>query len=64
MVSSRSWTRSKVVKRDPQAGQNRRRRIEAPSSVGLESFTWVSSWPQNGQRMAGSPSFGFLYRPG
>jgi hypothetical protein len=43
MVSSRSWTRSKVVKRDPQAVQKRRRRMAELSSVGRESFTWVSS---------------------
>jgi hypothetical protein len=32
-----------VVKRCPQLGQNRRRRIAALSSVGRLSFTWVSS---------------------
>jgi hypothetical protein len=53
ITSSRSCTRSNVVKRDPQDGQKRRRRIAPPSSVGRESFTWVSSWPQNGQRMGG-----------
>src|SRR5579885_1640358 len=53
-VSSRSCTRSKVVKRPPHAGHRRRRRIAALSSEGRESFTWVSSWPQNGQRMNGS----------
>jgi hypothetical protein len=41
-VSSRSWTRSNVVKRAPQFGQKRRRRIAALSSVGRESFTCVS----------------------
>src|SRR4051812_24789408 len=50
-VSSRSCTRSKVVKRAPQPGQKRRRRIAELSSVGRESFTWVSSLPQNGQRI-------------
>src|SRR3984893_9862103 len=50
-VNSRSWTRSKVVKRAPQFGQKRRRRIAPRSSVGRESFTWVSSAPQNGQRI-------------
>src|SRR3984893_6929949 len=50
-VNSRSWTRSKVVKRAPQFGQKRRRRIAPRSSVGRESFTWVSSVPQNGQRI-------------
>mgnify|MGYP007000128774 CR=1 len=46
----------KGVKRAPHAGQARRRRIEALSSVGRESFTCVSLLPQNGQRMA-SPVF-------
>jgi len=41
-----------VVKRWLQPVQNRRRRIAAESSVGRLSFTWVSSWPQNGQRIA------------
>src|SRR5258706_2301545 len=50
-VSSRNCTRSKVVKRPPQPGHRRRRRIAALSSDGLLSFTWVSSCPQNGQRM-------------
>ncbi len=40
-----------MVKRPPQAGQNRRRRIETWSSAGRLSFTWVSMLPQNGQRM-------------
>src|SRR5215813_4273175 len=56
-VSSRSWTRSKVVKRAPQFGQKRRRRIAPRSSVGRESFTWVSSVPQNGQRISIPPRF-------
>ena len=43
MTSSRSCTRSKVVKRPPHSGQRRRRRIAAPSSDGRESFTWLSS---------------------
>src|ERR1700688_1045392 len=51
-VSSRSWTRSKVVKRAAQLPQNRRRRIAPRSSVGRESLTWVSSAPQNGQRIS------------
>src|SRR5215469_4377641 len=50
-VSSRSCTRSNVVKRAAQFGQNRRRRIAARSSVGRESLTCVSSHPQNGQRI-------------
>jgi hypothetical protein len=29
----------------------RRRRIELASVLERESTTWVSSWPQNGQRM-------------
>src|SRR5207248_1477410 len=54
-VNSRSCTRSKVVKRAAQFGQNRRRRIAPRSSVGRESFTWVSSAPQNGQRISSLP---------
>src|ERR1700761_5694003 len=50
-VSSRSCTRSNVVKRAAQLVQNRRRRIAERSSVGRESLTWVSSKPQNGQRI-------------
>src|SRR5689334_22694208 len=50
-VSSRSCTRSKVVKRKLQAMQTRRRRITAESSVGRESFTWVSRLLQLGQRI-------------
>jgi hypothetical protein len=42
-VSSLSCTRSKVVKRPPQSGQTRRRRIDVLSSVGRLSFTCVSS---------------------
>ena len=49
-VRSRSWTRSKVVKRAPHSSHWRRRRIEAPSSVGRLSFTWLFSWEQKGQR--------------
>jgi hypothetical protein len=40
-----------VVKRAAQAGQKRRLRMAAPSSVGRESFTCVSSLLQNGHRM-------------
>jgi hypothetical protein len=43
---SRSCTRSKVVKRPPQVGQTRRRRMQAESSAGRESFTCVSKEPQ------------------
>src|SRR4051795_1226497 len=50
-VSSRSCTRSKVVKRNWQERHTRRRRIAAESSVGRESFTWVSRLPHFGQRM-------------
>src|SRR5262245_23527445 len=50
-VSSRSCTRSNVVKRKLQARQTRRRRITAESSVGRESFTWVSRLAQLGHRM-------------
>jgi hypothetical protein len=42
-----------VVKRKLQVRQTRRRRIAAESSVGRESFTWVSSDPQLGQRIGG-----------
>src|SRR5688500_10629635 len=49
--NSRSCTRSNVVKRPPQSGQNLRRLIAAPSSLGLLSFTWVSPLPQYGQRI-------------
>jgi len=42
-----------VVKRAPQDEHWRRRRIEALSSVGRLSFTWVSSWAQKGQRIQG-----------
>ncbi|CAA7626689.1 hypothetical protein MTBSS4_670010 [Magnetospirillum sp. SS-4] len=45
-----------MVNRDAQAGHARRRRMDALSSVGRESFTWVSSCPQKGQRMLASPS--------
>src|SRR3954471_20876479 len=50
-VNSRSCTRSKVVKRKLQAMHTRRRRITAESSVGRESFTWVSRLLQLGQRI-------------
>src|ERR1700680_3855139 len=55
-ISSRSCTRSKVVKRWPQAVHTRRRRKAALSSLGRESFTWVSRLPQNGQRIPLAPS--------
>src|SRR3546814_14813533 len=50
-VSSRSCTRSKVVKRAPQFGPCRRRRIAELSSVGRASFTCVSSLPPHGHRL-------------
>src|SRR6202041_3315377 len=50
-VNSRSCTRSKVVKRKLQVRQTRRRRMTDESSVGRESFTWVSRLPQLGQRI-------------
>jgi hypothetical protein len=57
-VSSRSCTRSNVVKRKLHAMQTRRRRITAESSVGRESFTCVSRLLQLGQRMrAKSPLY-------
>jgi hypothetical protein len=40
-----------VVKRNPQARQSRRRLIADESSVGRESFTWVSRLVQVGQRI-------------
>src|SRR5690242_19851862 len=61
-VSSRSCTRSKVVKRAALLGQCRRRRMAARSSVGRESLTCVSSLPQNGQRIAFLPPRGPLDR--
>jgi hypothetical protein len=42
--------------------QTRRRRITAESSVGRESFTWVSRLLQLGQRMDYSPSLPGLTR--
>src|SRR5215467_91567 len=50
-TSSRSWTRSKVVKRNPQARHSRRLRIAEESSVGRESLTWVSRLEHVGQRI-------------
>ena len=50
-VSSRNCMRSKVVKRWPQFAQKRRRRIATRPRSGRQSFTCVSSWPQNGQRI-------------
>jgi hypothetical protein len=47
--------RSNVVKRAPQPSHWRRRRIAVLSSVGRLSFTWLSSWAQNGQRKRQSP---------
>ncbi|GHC90645.1 hypothetical protein GCM10007079_37090 [Nocardiopsis terrae] len=38
-----------MVKRRSQTGQDRRRRMAAPSSVDLLSITRVSGWRQNGQ---------------
>src|SRR5215207_1707380 len=58
-TSSRSCTRSKVVKRKLQARHTRRRRITAESSVGRESFTWVSRLAQLGQRIP-SPFYAAL----
>src|ERR1700726_3277955 len=50
-VNSRSCTRSKVVKRKLHDRQTRRRRMTDESSVGRESFTWVSRLAQLGQRI-------------
>src|SRR5438477_5812102 len=55
-VSSRNCTRSKVVKRKLHDRHTRRRRITEESSVGRESFTWVSRLVQFGQRMTASLS--------
>src|SRR5690606_37020781 len=43
---------STVVNRRPHSGQDRRRRINAPSSASRESTTRESGWRQYGQRMA------------
>src|ERR1700704_3647974 len=40
---------SNVVNRSPQDKHSRRRRICRPSPARRESFTLVSTWPQNGQ---------------
>src|SRR5215470_10763000 len=53
-TSSRSCTRSKVVKRNPHARHKRRRLIAEESSVGRESFTCVSRLEQLGQRIVRS----------
>src|SRR5262252_9234109 len=50
-ISSRSCTRSNVVNRNPQARHSRRRLIADESSVGRESFTWVSRLEHVGQRI-------------
>src|SRR5579864_3171611 len=50
-INSRNCTRSKVVKRKLQLKHTRRRRITDESSVGRESFTWVSRLPQLGHRI-------------
>src|SRR5215468_11563018 len=50
-ISSRSCTRSNVVNRNPQARHSRRRLIADESSVGRESFTWVSRLVHVGQRI-------------
>src|SRR5580698_8911643 len=50
---------SNVVKRRPHSGQERRRRIAAPSSVSRESTTRESGKRQNGQCTA----FRLLSRP-
>src|SRR6516165_12044116 len=54
-TSSRNCTRSKVVKREPQARHRRRRRIAEESSVGRESLTCVSRLLQLGQRIRRDP---------
>src|SRR5690606_11360009 len=50
-IRSRSWMRSKVVNRPPHTEHTLRRRMTAPSSVGRESVTCVSSNWQKGQRI-------------
>src|SRR3954452_3725470 len=65
-VSSRSCTRSNVVKRNWHDRHTRRRRIAAESSVGRESFTCVSRLWHFGQRMTYFPlpaRFGRRLRP-
>ena len=57
-ISSRSCTRSKVVKRPPHEAHSAAGGSTAPSSDGRKSFTWVSGFPQNGHRNGAG-----LYRP-
>ena len=56
-VNSLSCTRSNVVNLAPQLRHALLRRIAAASSVGRESFTWVSSTPQNGHRIKVLPPY-------
>src|SRR5690606_37165047 len=51
MAGSFSSAVSKVLKRSPQLGHSRRRRMVLPSSLTRESITRVSSCWQNGQYM-------------
>src|ERR1700730_17658472 len=53
-TSSRSCTRWSGAQRTPHARHNRRRLIAEESSVGRESFTWVSRLVQLGQRIVRS----------
>ena len=51
-LTTASTASSTVVNRRPHAGQDRRRRIVAPSSASRESTTRLSALWQNGHRIA------------
>src|SRR3954470_8897790 len=51
-LTTASTASSTVVNRRPHAGQERRRRVVAPSSASRESMTRLSALWQNGQRIA------------
>src|SRR3954453_4191683 len=55
---------STVVNRRLHFGQERRRRVVAPSSASRESMTLLSALWQNGQRLGGSPPPLLRVRPG
>ena len=54
-LTTASTASSTVVNRRPHFGQDRRRRVVAPSSASRESMTRLSALWQNGQRIGGSP---------
>src|SRR5829696_4433494 len=54
-LTTASTASSTVVNRRPHFGQDRRRRVVAPSSASRESMTRLSALWQNGQRTGGSP---------